>query len=325
MKKIKNFIYLDNQKMYSISSQLFEGLTEYMVKSERKTGTDKVEQKGDFGSGKLMADIIENESSNSEKKFLHHYAYNLFEDELKSSNKILELTRTNIDGEIVSIEDINFVKVTGKIGFNDSKFIGETLRDFNKIGEAFAYTQYNEQFKALEDERKQAISSTKDRNQKHKLKNLTPQDSIIKSLAADNGMYLDPKLTESMRTILEFGYGSSFDVQMPIEAIDKGYLFSALLDRNYLTEPEQSIIKKYSRESEKEFTIFGIVTQSKKRDSKESIYARAVAAMQTTSDDSRMKEAMMNMIAALTNLENLFVGKLDYEYIIDPIAIYREI
>jgi len=28
---IKNFIYLDEEKMYSLSSQLFEGVTEYVL------------------------------------------------------------------------------------------------------------------------------------------------------------------------------------------------------------------------------------------------------------------------------------------------------
>ena len=31
MKKIKSFVYLDVNKMYSISSQIFEGLTEYIL------------------------------------------------------------------------------------------------------------------------------------------------------------------------------------------------------------------------------------------------------------------------------------------------------
>jgi len=37
-----------------------------------------------------------------------------------------------------------------------------------------------------------------------------------------------------------------------------------------------------------------------------------------------MKEALMNMVSMLTNLETTFTGKLDYEYIIDPIAVYLE-
>lgn len=311
--------------MYSISSQLFEGLTEYIVRSNKTKETDSLEQKGDFGKGQLMADIIESESSSSEKTYLHHYAYNLFEDELIKSNRVLDLDEENVDAKISSIGDLSFVKVTGKLGFNDSKFVLETLKDFNKIGEAFAYTQYSQELQELETARDGAISNTRDRNQKHKLKTISPQDSMIKKLAAEKGMYLDPKMTESMRIILEFGYNSSFDIQMPFQTELDDYLFSALLDRNKLTESEHDIIKRYSRESEKEFTIFGIVTQSEKTTVKQSLYQKAVDAIKISVGDSGMKVAMMNMIAALTTLENSFVGKLDYEYIIDPIAVYREI
>jgi len=38
--KIKSFIYLDNDKMYSISSQLFEGLTEYILRDNKNTSTE---------------------------------------------------------------------------------------------------------------------------------------------------------------------------------------------------------------------------------------------------------------------------------------------
>jgi hypothetical protein len=38
-----------------------------------------------------------------------------------------------------------------------------------------------------------------------------------------------------------------------------------------------------------------------------------------------MKEALMNMVANLTNLEETFIGRLSNEVIIDPIAIYTEL
>jgi hypothetical protein len=43
--KIKSFIYLDNDKMYSISSQLFEGLTEYILRDNKTTSTEDDQQK----------------------------------------------------------------------------------------------------------------------------------------------------------------------------------------------------------------------------------------------------------------------------------------
>jgi hypothetical protein len=54
MNSIKSFIYLDEYKMYSISSQLFEGLTEYVLTGEKKSFSESEQQKGTFFSGKLM-------------------------------------------------------------------------------------------------------------------------------------------------------------------------------------------------------------------------------------------------------------------------------
>ena len=38
--KIKSFIYLDEDKMYSISSQLFEGMTQYILQEETEGQND---------------------------------------------------------------------------------------------------------------------------------------------------------------------------------------------------------------------------------------------------------------------------------------------
>lgn len=42
---IKNFIYLDEEKMYSLSSQLFEGITEYVLNESSSEQSDSEEQK----------------------------------------------------------------------------------------------------------------------------------------------------------------------------------------------------------------------------------------------------------------------------------------
>ena len=46
--KIKSFIYLDDYKMYSFSSQLFEGITQYILKEDVQAGEEQNSQKGSF-------------------------------------------------------------------------------------------------------------------------------------------------------------------------------------------------------------------------------------------------------------------------------------
>ena len=79
---IKSFVYLDEYKMYSISSQLFEGLTEYVLSGKKSEYAKSEEQKGKILSGNLMGEILVKEQSSTEKKYLHDYAYNLFENKL---------------------------------------------------------------------------------------------------------------------------------------------------------------------------------------------------------------------------------------------------
>ena len=63
---IKSFIYLDEEKMYSLSSQIFEGITEYVLNEHSSENQESENQKGPVGSGKVLADIII--SSNKQRK-----------------------------------------------------------------------------------------------------------------------------------------------------------------------------------------------------------------------------------------------------------------
>lgn len=64
---IKSFVYLDEYKMYSISSQLFEGLTEYVLSGKKSEYAKSEEQKGKILSGNLMGEILVKEQSSTEK------------------------------------------------------------------------------------------------------------------------------------------------------------------------------------------------------------------------------------------------------------------
>ncbi|MYB63980.1 hypothetical protein F4X73_04760, partial [Candidatus Poribacteria bacterium] len=139
MSTIKSFIYLDEYKMYSISSQIFEGITEYLIDYQEDTKQENPIEEAPTGSGRIMADILKSESGMQEKRYLHDYAYTLFEEELNKSGKVLSISAENIYQEIEQIKKAGFVKVTGKVVFNDMKILKSTIENFNQIGEALAY------------------------------------------------------------------------------------------------------------------------------------------------------------------------------------------
>ncbi len=322
MKKIRSFIYLDNYKMYSISSQLFEGLTEYIVTNKSEEEEQSESQKGPIGSGKILGDIIQKSSNQSEKRFLHDYSYNLFEQSLVDQKKVLEITQDNIAEKLKDIENYSFVKITGRAVFNDLKIIEHTLSNFNNFGYALGYVTkkaaYDEQMEELNEQVKQIP----DRNQKAKAKNLLKNTTQFRKVLMEEGLQLEDEYIKQMTYLLNYGYNEQIEIQIPL---NNNCLFSAQLDRECLKDDERRIIKKYSRETEKEFVLFGILTQVKKVSDRESLLSDKTEDWVDEEEDGNMKEALMNVVRTLTGVEKTFTGKLDYEYIVDPISMYMEL
>ncbi|QIH36880.1 hypothetical protein [Sphingobacterium sp. DR205] len=322
MKKLRSFLYLDNYKMYSISSQLFEGLTEYILRSESAVSKEEEKQKGPVFSGKVLADIIETNSNQTEKKFLHDYSYNLFEETLIGEGRVLEISSETDDDVFEKLDDYSFLKITGNIIFNDVQELEKTMSQFNQTGEALGYITCLEEYKNEVAEIQQSVNDVKDRNKKAHLNNLLKNKASFSTYLKEKGLQMDEGFLKHLGYLLRYGYHQQLEVQVPIlrNGLDLN-LFSAQLDRKNLKENEQTMIKKFSRETEKKFTLFGILTQKLDRESKEELFAKFSDAKENPS----MKEAISNVVKHMGNVENTFNGKSDYEFIIDPIALYLEI
>lgn len=89
MQKIKSFIYLDEYKMYSISSQIFEGITESLMSYQGATTEKEEEQKGPIASGRVMADILKSESGTQEKSIFTIIPISSLRNILKNRTKFL--------------------------------------------------------------------------------------------------------------------------------------------------------------------------------------------------------------------------------------------
>lgn len=129
---IKSFIYLDEYKLYSLSSQLFQGLTEYVISGSATSHVEEETQKGKFVSGKVMGDILKIEKASTEKKYLHDYAFNLLETELIDRGILYTITPKDM---IKTIQPKGIIKVTGRAMFNDYSSLQSTISRFNSVGE----------------------------------------------------------------------------------------------------------------------------------------------------------------------------------------------
>ena len=312
MGSLKSFIYLDEYKMSSISSQMFEGITEYLVSVGGERAERSEEQKGEIGSGRILADALSKDSSVEEKRVLNDYLYSIFESRLVEEKKVLEIGAPGIAENEEKIASYPFVKIRAKATFNDINSIRSTIRNFNELGESLTYVTNFEKLKELEKKLEEAKKTTKDRNAKDRLQREYKAASNLSKLAEESGMRHDQDFLKHLDYLLGYGFGDQLEVKLEHD----NYVFSANLNREWLREKEDLLIRKYSRITDLEFVVFGIVAQMNNSGVEESDEGE---------EYESLKEGLMALAERLTDLENQFFGRLPGEIILDPIAVYTEL
>lgn len=298
MGKIKNLVYLDEYKMYSISAQMFEGVTESLVGYKGNSLKQKEKQKGEDDSGQELSDIFSLESGIQEKKYLHDYAYCHFEEHLENSDNLFNIDTERIEDSIKQIQTPSFVKIKSRVIFNDIKKVKSVIEKFNDLGEAIAYIGHIHEMEG---------TSESNRNRKS-----TNSKNFARNLARELGLYQDKDFLEKLALILDFGFHDQFRVMMDFGK----YSFGADCNRNYLRENESSLIRKYSRFPKTEFVLVGIITQG---------IGEYIKHKSEHYSSVNIKENILFMTEALSDIESEFSGKLENEIVIDPIAIYTEL
>ena len=157
----------------------------------------------------------------------------------------------------------------------------------------------------------------RDRNKRAQLRQRLKSLNNVENLAQSGGLRHDPTFMKKLGYLLQYGFQDQFEVRMNTGL----YTFSANLKREYLREHEHLLIRKYSRLPDQPFVLFGTIAQRpSKPDNDEDGEENSEAA-----DFQHLKEALMGMVGALSEVEPTFSGKLANEIIVDPIALYREI
>ncbi|MDP9350733.1 MAG: hypothetical protein M3P51_04230 [Chloroflexota bacterium] len=327
------FMYLDEYKMYSVSSQIFEGLTEEIVQYSERESQDTERQKGPLGSGRLLADIVTDTQGRRERRFLFDYAYTIFEKRLVDDGRVLEISEAVAADPNLKSGEYGFVRITGPMALNDLAAIQRTAKDFNKIMAAMQYVSGMPVRDTMAALLKEEIAGAKGQRRSELQKQLKELYSATPEPA------IDAQFLEQLTYLLEFGFGDHLEAQISF-ALQSGtdrMLYTAVLDRESLRESASSLVKKYSRHSECPFTIFGVMTQ-RSRIGKWNEPARGIDEsfnpggaehdnpdLSSAGEPKHLKEALGQMTEHIGNIEDTFFGRLPNEVIVDPIAIYREV
>lgn len=288
---IHNFVYIDSEKLRSMSSQLFEGVTEYILKKNSENEETGDSQKGPIGSGQILGDIFRRGSSSTELKFLEDHAYVLFEKRLMEDGLI-----DVINGHTgpLSSPTKPFVSVTGQMTLHDVKEVLRLVSNFNEFGEALY-----------------RISNQNDIETGSKGKPLN--DNEVRFRAKQLGMQIDKKFADAVAVTLRWGYQDLIEAQMLVGET----LFTAPLKRASLREAEDMLVQKFSRRSQLDFTMLGMVTRRG---------TDAVASAPPEPRDAEsVKEGLQIVLDHMLELESMFTGPRSNEVVVDPVAIYMSV
>lgn len=284
--KIRNFLYLDSAKLRSLSSQLFEGVTDFILQNEQTQSISAEEQKGPVASGKRLAEIYQQSQNSSQMRFLEDHAYAIFEDRLIDEKIIRDLTSKD---KIHPIQNQTLILVEGTLSLNDMDAIEKIVENFNEYGTSL-YRVINNQ----------EISEKK------------LGDAEIKSRATQEGFLQDKKFQDALRKVVNFGYQGMLEAQINF----RNRSFSAPLKREFLRETEGYIIHKFSRKSQAKFRMLGMVTQ---------VGGVMSMTPPDVKDQPDIKTALRTLLEHMAEVEGTFSRPTENEIIIDPVALYTEI
>jgi len=261
----------------------------------------------------------------TEYRVLLDHAYSEFEERLIEDGKMSVVSGRGKDEYDPSRP---FVKVTGKAILTDIGAVAKVVKSFNEMGESLSYVSSFKDIESAKEALDVQLSAVKDRNEKARVKRSIQKMTDPIRIARDSGLNMDPKYLEHLAYILEFGYNDLFEIQIDKSEGSAEKSFTSHLQREWLRENEELLIKKYSRRTDKNFTVVGIVAQdfgTGYSQDHEEVAEVQVGLAESGPDPDGMRHALRNLALSLSGIEQTFSGKYSGEMILDPIAVYREL
>lgn len=296
---LKNIVYIDYEKVYSLSSQLFEGVIHSAIEHQETSLSN-------INAVKVTAEKKSSKTSDTSKLSTvinpHDYHYLKFEREL-FDRKLIQ----SIENGKFTPEDINtgsFIKIKASIQINDYEKLKYTTKNFTKLGYAINYVHKNDALEGID-----LILNNPETSPHIKKKMAAERSKIIKKIE-DLGMKSKKDFFDNLSEVLNYAYGDEIEISQEVD----DHKFTSFLTRNFLKLPPELIVKFYSRRTITEFNIVGIVTQSPNQNK---VFPERIL--------GDIRSAAWNMNDSLADLESTFCVPGDKEFFIEPIALYTEI
>lgn len=289
-KMIRDFIYMDKDRLYSLYSQAFEGVIEAVVDSYSNELKNSEETKS-LTKGQNLETQVAEASTKTENKILYDHMYNLLE------NKISDIIFDVNAQDSVSLNDLmnkTIIKVKGKTSIQDYNRLKLYMDKFNDLGKIIAYANYTSHTKAEQ------------------------KTTNVNDLAKKLGLVQDKTLLSNIKTMTEFFNDDGYDILISTDR-SKDVLYRGIVNKEYLRVKADMLRALYGDEPPMEWTMVGQVTYIPQKQMGES------DSVETTKEETSISDSYQNMFKSYREVEKVFFeGKEKMRVHIAPIAIYTE-
>jgi len=298
--KIRDFIYLDTERLKSIIAQIEQGLVN--ISTQLKSNNKEVMAK----AGGSLLGLLEAaggakyvwQNQATETRTLHDNIYNKVENALTSNDLLItipgNIKMESIDSNFESmVSNTSFILAKGKVIINDFTRMRLMLEKFNDLGKFIAQC---------------SVSSLPSNTSKH-LKN----QALTKTR---DKMTLDKSMIEGFKLFFDLFYKDRVVIKMLTFENYPDFRLVGNLKADFLRENISSIIYKYGTAPVSEWTIFAQVA---------SIPPKDMSKIENKIGGADIGVALQQMFNAFREVELLAQSSVVHpEIAITPIAIYRE-
>jgi hypothetical protein len=325
-KVIRDFIYVDVERLYSLYSQVFEGVADQIIQSYMDASSRTKEQsEGILKGGSIEAQVAEM-SRRTENRFLYDHMYNLFEAEIRHA--ILESPEVSSSNFREVLSQAFMIKVRGPAEVEDYNRLRIFMAKFNDIGEAIAYAgvisaEVSEAITELEN----TVTQIKDRNKRAKaterMKRQTDKQALAHQRAKELGLLQDEQNLKNLDMFSDLFNPEGFDITIVPEQGSDNVTFRGAVDKRWLRIQPDLLRSLYGGYVESNWTMVGQVTYLP------GVQLPATGAGRAITDeddpDPSMRDPYRNMFRSARVFERMFLeSKERIEVIVYPLAIYRE-
>ncbi len=333
-KIIRDFLYLDSERLYSLSSQVFEGVADHIAESfqsERsQTNTARTL------SGKSLDEKVANAALRTENKILYDHLYNQLEDKLRST--ILEPTGIDANNFHEMLSDSFLIKVRGQAVIDDYGRLSKFMERFNELGLSIAVittfqtgelelaiadfgrkrTELQEKLRVS----KNALEKSQLKEALQKMEHLSQPVEFLAAFARDRNLQQDPAWINALNVILEVFRSDTYEINVTLPNQGTPISFRGVVDKRWLrSEPEHLRSLYGGSRIPHELVMVGQLTYMPSSE-----LQIPVDGVETAGAEKSMKDVSHDMFRIMSTLDEMMTSsKQGVEMLVRPLAIYQEV